>query len=93
MKKFFYRVLVGDTVLSLSQKFNIPLFTLINLNSLTKEISSGDLLYIEIEDAKTYSVKPLEDFCSIAEKLGTTELKLRADNPVKYPFYGLILKL
>ena len=92
MKKFFYRVTDGDTVLLVSRNLGVPLTTLIKQNSLTSEIRAGDLLYVETEN-QPYIVKPFETFSHIAKKLGVSEQKLRDDNQVEYLFYGLSLKV
>lgn len=92
MKKFFYRVALGETVFSVSRTLKVPLTTLINQNSLTAEISAGDLLYIET-DGEPYIVQPFDTLSRIAQKFSTTEKKLRQDNGVDYIFYGLSLKV
>ena len=92
MKKFFYRVADGDTVLLVSRNLGVPLTTLIKQNSLTAEIRAGDLLYVETEN-QPYIVKPFETFSKSAQKLGVSEQKLRTDNQVDYLFYGLSLKV
>ena len=92
MKKFFYRVSVEDTVFSVARAQKVPLTVLINQNSLTQEISAGDLLYIESEK-EPYIVQPFDTFNSISKRLGVEEAKLRADNGVDYIFYGLSLKV
>jgi spore germination protein YaaH len=93
MKKFFYRVVEGDTVFSVSRSFKISITTLINLNSLTAEISAGDILYIETDGSLVYSVQPFDSYYSVAKKFCVSESKLRADNNFDYIFYGLSLKI
>ncbi len=82
----------GDTLFSVSRALKVPLTTLINQNSLTTEISVGDLLYVET-DGEPYIVQPFDTFSVIANKFATTERKLRADNCVEFVFYGLSLKV
>lgn len=93
MKKFFYRVAEYDTALSLSKKFNLPVTSLIKLNNLTREISAGDILYIESSERTLYRVKPFETAESVGEKFNIPPQKLLVDNGVPYLFYGLIIYL
>ena len=93
MKKILYRVADGDTVLSLAQRFNMPITKIIKDNNLLKEICAGDMLYLEIEENSLYKVQPCDTLCSIAKKFNTTEQKILEDNGVPYIFYGLIIKV
>lgn len=89
MKKFFYRVKEGDTVLSVAKKFSVPFSIIIKENNLTSEISAGDMLYIEQNDCVLYAVKPFETAESVGEKFGVNAQKILLDNGVPYLFYGL----
>lgn len=93
MEKFFYRAQTGDSVLTLSRKFSIPLCCLINDNNLKNEITQGDLLFINRQNFAFYTVKPLETADNIAKKFNISKEKLLKDNAVDYVFYGLILKI
>lgn len=93
MKKFFYRVGQGETVLSLSQKFSIPVCILIKDNALKEEILAGDLLLIKQEQGKTYMVKPTDTLESVCNKFCINENELLEKNGVSYIFYGLNLKI
>lgn len=89
MKKFFYRVKDGDTVLSLSQRFSLPPLKLIALNNLKKEIEQGDLLIIEYPKGRVYTVSLTDTVNSISEKFNVSPKKILTDNGVPYVFYGL----
>ena len=91
MKKFFYRVLDGDTVISVAEKFKIPVGSIIELNSLNEESSCGDLLYLEKECKRAYRVKPFDTPQSISEKFNLSETEILKKNNVLYLFYGLII--
>ena len=91
MEKFFYRVEVGDTVSSLSEKYNTPACLIIKQNNLKTEIACGDILYIEKGEQRLYKVKPFDTLSSIAKKFNTTEEKILKDNGVRYIYYGLII--
>ena len=93
MKKFFYRVVQGETILSVSQKFSIPVCVLINDNALKEEILAGDLLLIKQEQGKTYMVKPTDTLESVCRKFCVNEKELLEKNGVSYIFYGLNLKI
>ena len=91
MKKFFYRAKKSDSVISVSKKFGVPTFCLIEDNSLTCEIQEGDILLI-IKREKTYVVKANETLETVAEKLDVSPEKLSFINgKISYVFYGLIL--
>ena len=93
MEKFFYRVETGDSVLSLSQKFNVPVCKLVEDNNLKSEIKRGELLFIERKTAVYYKVKPFDKVEDIAKKFCVSKERLLKDNAVNYIFYGLILKI
>lgn len=90
MKKFFYRVEAED-LLSVSKKFGVPPTVLIKDNGLKKEISRGDVLFINVPDEKHYAVRPADTLKSVAEKFGITEAEISEKNGVDYIFYGLTL--
>ena len=87
MKKFLYRVESGDTVYAVANKLKVPVCTLIKLNNLKKEITAGDLLYIESSD-KTYRVKLFDTLLSVAKKFNLTENELKEKNGIEYIYYG-----
>ena len=89
MKKFFYRAQEGETVLSVAQKFSVPVCVLINDNLLKEEISSGDLLIVRKECAKTYKVKPDDTLEGICNRFGISKEQVIENNGVPYLFYGL----
>ena len=91
MEKFFYRVQAGDCIYSISERFNVPLFTIVKLNRLKKEVCAGDLLYIESGEKRIYKVKPFENADFVAKKFNLDRQKLLNDNGVSYLFYGLTL--
>ena len=91
MKNFFYRVKNQDTVLSLSQKFNVPIGIIIYENNLKKEILEGDVLYICTPIGTPYFVKPTDTIKSIAQKHNISEEELIQKNKSPYFFYGEII--
>ncbi len=93
MKKFFYRVNEGDTLLSLAERFSVPFNLIIKSNNLRSELSVGDLLYIEQPDCRLYTVEPFDTAESIGEKFGVSALKILSDNGVPYLFYGMVIVL
>ncbi len=92
MTKFFYRAQKGDTVFALSQKFSIPTIKIISSNGLTKEISEGDLLYLEqVDNAMLYKVAIFDTADSIAQKFNISKQRLLDLNGVDYVYYGLTI--
>lgn len=89
MKKFFYRVQLEDSLLSISAKFCIPAGKIIKENNLDCEISAGDLLYLESNDnVKTYKVMPFDTLESLAKRFNITEERLLEINCVPYIFFS-----
>ena len=93
MKKFFYRVQKGDSITSLSCKFNECVFKLIKDNNLKKEIESGDLLFIESDANQLYLVKPQDTLLSISKKFNKDQNQILQDNDLPYLFCGLKIKI
>ncbi len=93
MKKFFYRVEKGDGVISVANKFNLPVFTLIKLNNLTGEIQAGDLLYIETCEQKLYTVQPFETAHDLSVRFNKDEKNILCQNGVEYIYYGMKIYL
>lgn len=92
MKKFFYRVEEGETVLSVSKKFNIPFGVIIFLNKLKGEIEKGDLLYLEKDySLRSYTVGIHDTIQSISEKFGISPEQILQKNNIPYLFYGLTI--
>ena len=91
MKKFFYRVKDGETLLSLAERFSVPFSFIKKKNNLRVEISAGDLLYIECPNCKKYIVQPFDTAESVGEKFGVCPQKILSDNGVDYLFYGLVI--
>jgi LysM repeat protein len=93
MKKFFYRVNSGDTVLGIAERFNIPVTKIIKTNNLSCEVLEGDMLYLECEDCHLYKVQPTDTLQSIAQKFCTTEQGILDENGIEYIFYGILIKV
>lgn len=89
MEKFFYRVGKGDTVIGLSARFGVPPVAIIADNDLKREISEGDILYIENRAGKLYNTEPFDTMESVAERFGVSPEDLKDANGVDYLFYGL----
>ncbi len=93
MQNFFYRVKDGDSVISLSHRFNIPPHVIIKENNLAKEISCGDVLYLTPCE-KVYSVDIKDDLESIAEKFNMSASELSSINGgISMVYYGLLIKV
>ncbi len=93
MKKFYYRVQKDDSVLSISNKFNLCVFTIIENNNLKGEIEAGDILYIQSQSDSLYTVKPCDTIYSICKKFNKKEEELLQENNVDYIFCGLKIKI
>ena len=93
MEKFFYRVQEGDSVFSISEKFDIPVCIIIKLNNLKKDVSVGDVLYLKNERKTRYRVKPFDTAESVAQKFCIDKRRLLEENGVNYLFYGMILQI
>ena len=93
MKKIFYRVNSGDTLLSIAERFNIPATKIIKTNNLSCEVLEGDMLYLEIEDCRLYKVQPNDTLSALANRFCTTEQAILDENGIDYIFYGLLIKV
>ncbi len=91
MKKFFYRVKEGDTLLSVSNAFLVPTLCLAQDNRLKSEIEVGDVLIVNVGQ-NAYRVNPCDTLESISKKLGSSVERLSYLNGgITYVFYGLII--
>lgn len=93
MEKIFYRVSIGDTVLGVAERFNVPATKIIKDNNLDKDIEQGDMLYIEKDESRLYKVLPCDTISSISQKFGVTEEEILSANNIEYVFYGLKIKV
>ena len=92
MKKFFYRVMEGDSVVSVCQKFSCSVGKLIYNNNLVKELSAGDILLIEKCD-NLYLVKPTDTISLIAKKFNLSEKEILEKNHLDYIFCGAFIEI
>ena len=88
MKKFFYRVTEGDSIVKLSVSFNIPPMRIIELNGLLEEIESGDLLYLEQEEREIYIVKVGDSLEELANEWKKSPSQILEENNLPYLFVG-----
>lgn len=89
MKKIFYRVKKGETLLEICNRFAMPITAVIKSNSLIKEVCEGDILYLEIENRRVYAVTPKDSYESLEKKLLVCKQELMDLNQTPYLFYGL----
>ena len=92
MKKFFYRVLEGDSVISVCQKFSCSVGKLIYNNNLVKEISAGDILLVEKCD-NLYLVKPTDTLSTIAKRFKLNEQEILDKNHLPYLFCAIYIEI
>ena len=92
MKKFFYRVEVGDSLAKVAKKLGVPVKVIIKQNNLVREIEAGDLLYIESPlSAKTYIVKPCDTLKSIAKKFNKSQREILDINMIDYVYFSMLI--
>jgi LysM repeat protein len=92
MKKFFYRVEVGDSLVKVAKKLDVPIHVIIKQNNLIREIEAGDLLYLEIPfSAKTYIVKPCDTIKSIAKKFNKSQREILDINMIDYVYFSMLI--
>ena len=89
--KIFYRVQKGDSLLSVSERFEIPPVSIIKDNGLKKEIEEGDLLFLERKSKNTYKILPADTVDGVCLKFGIGKEDFLSVNGVGYVFYGLVV--
>lgn len=83
-KAFLYKVRENETLLDVSNKFNILESQIINENNLSsKNLLAGDLLYISMQNTRIYVVKPLDTIESVASRLRVSKSEIIAKNKLK----------
>lgn len=93
MKKFFYRVQKGDSLLAISNNFNACLFKLIKENCLKEEVRCGQLLFVEREERLLYEVLPSDSIQSLSVEFNKSQEKILEENQIEYIFCGLKIKV
>ncbi len=93
MKKFFYRVAEGDSVLNIAERFNLPMTAVIKDNNLVREVECGDLLLIQPCDRALYKVQATDTVQGLSKRFNVAEQKILQDNGLNYIFYGLNIKV
>ncbi len=85
MKKIFYRVEKFDTLIKISNAFNIPASVIIYDNNLKKDVEQGDLIILNIKtDKRIKTVMPSDSIFSICKELGVLTESILKDNRVDY---------
>ena len=91
MRNFFYRVKQGDTVISLSKKFSVPIGVLIYENNLKRDVFEGDVLFVPKMMGKPYIIKANDNAKTLAKEFCVSEEELLYKNKSPYFFYGEII--
>ena len=85
---FIYRTENGDTVTAIAEKFHTTPAVIIFHNSLTCEVVSGELLYIEKIYGEPYIIEPGDDLERIAEKFCVSPEKIVIKNKTDVFYVG-----
>ena len=89
MKKFFFRVDKGDSLCSVSERFDIPVVKIIKDNRLSREIEEGDMLYLEKDEGyKVYTVLPTDTVEKIAAANNTSAERILQENGIPYVYFS-----
>lgn len=93
-KNFYYRVLDGDNLREICQKFNTSKQNILR-NNTEIPLYAGEWVRIEVNDYIEHFVKPTETLAVIAQYYCTTKEKLIADNNLQTEklFIGQKLKI
>jgi len=95
-KNFLYKVIEGESLLDIANKFKVNEAKIIKDNNLlSKSIEFGDVLYIESENNLIYIVKPLDTLKKIAKKYNISESFIKEKNKLtnEHIFVGQLLIL
>ncbi len=89
MKKLFYRVQKNDSLLGVSRRFGLPVCKIVWLNRLEREVESGDMLYLEVDETKrVYSVEAGETLESLAKKFDVSGESILKENGIDGVYFG-----
>ena len=91
-KSALYRVQTGDTMESISIKFNTCAQRILLDNPYFTDLYAGCLLYISNINRRVYIVKPADTINSICKELGISREKLIQDNKIRTLFIGQMLE-
>lgn len=93
-KIFYYRVLDGDNLPEICQKFNTSKENILR-NNTEIPLYAGEWIKIKVNDFVEHFVKPTETLNIIAQNFCTTKEKLIADNNLQMEklFIGQKLKI
>ena len=84
-----YFVKSGDTLSSISTKFNIDSSQIIKDNNLTSnQVEDGDILWIRKKNSATYIVKPLDTLEKIAQRFNVSVEHIKQVNDIKNVYIG-----
>ena len=84
-----YFVKNGDTLSSISSKFNIDESQIIQDNNMqNNKVEEGDILWIRKKNSATYIVKPLDTIEKIANKFNVTPEHIKQLNNIKNVYIG-----
>lgn len=85
-----YSVIRGDTIMSIADKFAVPVQSMLADNELcgNEDLAVGDLIYIRHRNSGIYVVKPAETISLIASKLGVTVDHLKRLNNINAIYIG-----
>ena len=93
-KRFYYRILEGDTLQSLCREFNTSKNKILR-NNPNIDLYAGEIVLIEVNDYISHFVRPAETLKDIANRYDIDIIKLKYDNNLKQDklFIGQEIKI
>lgn len=84
-----YFVREGDSLFSISSKFNVDVKQIIEDNNLESDtVEEGDILWVRKKNKATYIVKPLDTIEKIANKFDVSVEHVKLTNGIENVYIG-----
>ena len=93
MDEFFYRVKVGETLISISDKLKVPPYKIIADNFLKSEVKAGQVLVIRKLNRPLYRVKPFDTIKGICARHNLDEKDFIFYNRTDFIYCGILIYL
>ena len=91
MESFLYRVNSNDTLISISEKLQVPPFKIIADNNLKSKVYLGQVLLIKRQNATLYRVQPFDTIEGICAKFSISPQDFFYLNRTDFIYFGILV--